>query len=239
VQVYRRAGKPIWVSEFGGPDRDFADEAARAAYHGTMLLALRDADVGAAIQFCWADSMVPGFGLVDAQGVAKESYAAFYAGAIAAQFAPEPEVDFAAQLIAGIDDAVGLPYIFGGRDLGTQAGFDCAGFVMEAYFRQGVNLCFVPPWTDDRFPSYQRGKWFTSAQRLFDNPRIPHVAEPEPGDLVYFEHTYNTPDRITHVALVTEPGVMLGAQGARSGYVGYLGSAYWRGKLAGYGRPER
>jgi len=117
--LYRRFDKPIWVTEWGGPIQDFASEHERAKYHSKMLLALRDAGVEAAFQFCWSDGIVPGFGLVDAQGNAKESYAAFYDGAIAAQQPAAPAIlDYRGQLpkragrpywkrpLEGIDHAV-------------------------------------------------------------------------------------------------------------------------------------
>lgn len=82
VDLYRQVTtKPLWVTEFGGPDRDFDDEHQRAQYHSEMLLALSRAGVEVAMVFCWSDAMVPGFGLIDAQGAAKESYAAFFDGA--------------------------------------------------------------------------------------------------------------------------------------------------------------
>jgi len=103
----------------------------------------------------------------------------------------------------------------------------------------------VPPWPDNpdqaarRFPAYVNGRWFTSAQRLFDNPRIPQVTDPQPGDLVYFERTYQTPDRITHVAIITAPGRLLGAQQPRSGYLDYGAIPFWRQRLIRYyGRPH-
>lgn len=142
-------------------------------------------------------------------------------------------------------DLIGLPYVYGGRDA-AHGQLDCTGLVMEAYWRQGINLSHVPVWPDDptraerRYPEYALGKLYTSAQRLWDNPRIPHVASPQAGDLVYFERTYQHSERITHVALVThDPAVMLGQQTPKAGYVRYLDGGWWESRLVGYGRPTR
>ena len=52
--------------------------------------ALDAAGVAVACQFCWADGMVDGFGLLDSAGTPKESYAAFVGGT-RALYAPHVE----------------------------------------------------------------------------------------------------------------------------------------------------
>ena len=80
LDAYRRFGKPIWVTEFGGEVGLFDNEHHRAVYHSQIIEALAQAGVPVACVFCWSDGMVPGFGLVDVNGSAKETYAAFYDG---------------------------------------------------------------------------------------------------------------------------------------------------------------
>ena len=117
--------------------------------------------------------------------------------------------------------------------------------MLEAYWRQGMNLCYVPVPISSAlaaqvpYPPYDPGKFYTSAQRLHDNPRIPHVSTPQPGDLVYFERTYVHSERITHVALVSGPGKMLGQQTPSLGYVHYMDGGWWQSRVVAYGRPER
>lgn len=67
--AYRAYGKPIWVTEFGGPLGDFAGARERGEYYGRMAARLAaEPDVRVAFAFCWSDAMVPGFGLLDANG---------------------------------------------------------------------------------------------------------------------------------------------------------------------------
>lgn len=116
--------------------------------------------------------------------------------------------------------------------------------MLTAYWRQGINLTHVPVWPDDpsqeqrRFPDYELGKWYTSAQRLFDNPRIPHVDEPQPGDLAYWRDTYDHPEEITHVMLYVAPGRYIGAQQPVLGEYANR-NEWWSDRFMGYGRPER
>lgn len=131
---------------------------------------------------------------------------------------------------------MGWKYEYGGRSPAAHQ-LDCAGFVMAAYQQMGVNLTYVPVWPN-RFPSYDEGRNYTSAQRLWDNPRIPHVATPQPGDLAFWERTYEHPERITHVMLYAGPNRYVGAQSPRLGE--YPNSdPWWTSRLVGFGRPLR
>lgn len=140
-------------------------------------------------------------------------------------------------------DLIGLPYVYGGRDA-AGGKLDCAGFVLEAYWRQDINLSHVPVWPDDptraerRYPEYALGKIYTSAQRLYDSPRIPHVQSPRPGDLAFWERTYTHVERITHVMLWAGPDRYVGAQSPNLGEYPN-NDAFWRSRLVGYGRPIR
>lgn len=78
LDSYSRYNKPIVISEFGGQDGLFNSAHERAVYHTEMMQSMGShALVGMASVFCYSDKMVPGFGLVDADGNPKESYAAF------------------------------------------------------------------------------------------------------------------------------------------------------------------
>lgn len=75
---YSRWNKPIVISEFGGQTALFNNEHERAVYHTNMIHALNThALVGMASVFCFSDTMVDGFGIVDHDGNPKETYAAF------------------------------------------------------------------------------------------------------------------------------------------------------------------
>lgn len=77
VAAYQRFGLPVWASEFGGQSDLFASEHERAVYHSQQIATLDAAGAEEAHVFCYSDAMVPGFGLVDADGNPKETYAAF------------------------------------------------------------------------------------------------------------------------------------------------------------------
>lgn len=146
-------------------------------------------------------------------------------------------------MLAGLAHHHGRDYFYTGRDH-INGNLDCAGYVMAAYWLMGINLTHVPVWPDDpsqehrRFPDYELGKNYTSAQRLWDNPRIPHVDEPQPGDLAFWRETYDHPEYITHVMLYAGPNRYVGAQSPRLGE--YPNSIkWWTDRLVGYGRPPR
>lgn len=75
---YRRFGKPIHITEFGGQESLFSNEHERAVYHTDMIRSLANEGCESAIQFSFTDKMhAENFGLVDVHGNIKESYAAF------------------------------------------------------------------------------------------------------------------------------------------------------------------
>lgn len=127
---------------------------------------------------------------------------------------------------------LGLPYVFGGRDVARQGGLDCAGFVLVTFHRLGINL------TNNA--DYDTGLWLTNAQRLYDGDTlqtpVTHTDDPQPGDLVFYQNTYDTGgDQISHVAILVSPGRMVGAQGDAAGFVNFGASPYWMSHLVGYG----
>ena len=96
---------------------------------------------------------------------------------------------------------------------------DCSGLVQWAFKQAGV----VAPRT---------------AQQQFDWARPINVTALEPGDLLYFEHTYPSVERITHVGLYAGNGQMLNAPAAGA-FVRLepMDTPYWRSHFAGAGRP--
>lgn len=92
-----------------------------------------------------------------------------------------------ADLLAYAEQYIGLPYVWGGRDVATQGGLDCAGFVEVVYNHFGAGV----------------DKWNTNAAMLYSRHCTPVSFEnARPGDLVFFTGTYGSnPNYITHVGI--------------------------------------
>lgn len=225
---------PLWADEWSIPRGDLHEVAAK---HSALLESLWRLGIEGTCVFPWTSAMHDGFdGLVDANGTPNEIYAAV-AGAATALAGPPPidtppPDDFIERVIAGIQDAVGWPYVFGGRSL--PPGFDCAGFVMEAFHRQGANITYVPVWSNPH-PPFAQGLGYTNAQRLFNNPELLAVDEPARGDLAFWQHTYQNVDPVTHVMIWLGPDRYLGAQSPTAGEYAN-NSAWWTSRFAGFRR---
>ena len=76
---------------------------------------------------------------------------------------------------------VGTPYVWGGST--PETGFDCSGYVCWVYNQNG----------------YDVGR--TTANGLWNKSQHISEAEAKPGDLVFFEGTYDTPGK-SHVGIV-------------------------------------
>ncbi len=145
------------------------------------------------------------------------------------------------QLFHDGESMLGWPYVLGGRSPERKE-LDCVGFVLEIFHRQNVNLTHVPVWPDDlsleqrKLPDYEVGLGYTSAQRLYDHPDLVAVDQPERGDLVFFERTYNHWEPITHVGLYAGQGRMLSQQSPGVGYVDLVNNEFWAERLVGYKR---
>jgi hypothetical protein len=141
--------------------------------------------------------------------------AAYGLGSEAAGLGRVPS-DLAARVVAVALAQRGKPYVFGAA--GPDA-FDCSGLVQWAFGRLGISA----PRT-------------AQAQYAWARP-IP-VSELRPGDLVLFEQTYPSPDRITHVGIYIGGGRMVHAPAVGEAVrVEPLDSRYWRAHFAGAGRP--
>ena len=111
---------------------------------------------------------------------------------------------------------VGTPYVWGGSSPGT--GFDCSGYV-----------CWVYNQND-----YDVGR--TTANGLWNKSQHISEAEAKPGDLVFFEGTYDTPGK-SHVGIYLGNGMMVSA-GDPIKYAN-IHSSYWEKHLAGFGRLSK
>ena len=120
-----------------------------------------------------------------------------------------------AAMMAEAEKYIGFPYVWGGSNPSTS--FDCSGFVSWV-----VNNCGVG-WSVGRL----------TAQGLYNICTPVSEAEAKPGDLVFFEYTYEGP-WITHVGIYVGEGYILHA-GNPIGYLKFMDS-YYSDNFVGYGR---
>ena len=111
---------------------------------------------------------------------------------------------------------VGTPYVWGGST--PETGFDCSGYVCWVYNQNGYNV----------------GR--TTANGLWNKSQHISEAEAKPGDLVFFEGTYDTPGK-SHVGIYLGNGMMVSA-GDPIKYAN-IHSSYWQQYLAGFGRLSK
>ena len=111
---------------------------------------------------------------------------------------------------------VGTPYVWGGSTPDT--GFDCSGYVCWVYNQNGYNV----------------GR--TTANGLWNKSQHISEAEAKPGDLVFFEGTYDTPGK-SHVGIYLGNGMMVSA-GDPIKYAD-IHSSYWQKYLSGFGRLSK
>ena len=111
---------------------------------------------------------------------------------------------------------VGTPYVWGGST--PETGFDCSGYVCWVYNQNG----------------YDVGR--TTANGLWQKSQHISEAEAKPGDLVFFEGTYDTPGK-SHVGIYLGNGMMVSA-GDPIKYAN-IHSSYWQQYLAGFGRLSK
>ena len=111
---------------------------------------------------------------------------------------------------------VGTPYVWGGSS--PETGFDCSGYVCWVYNQAGYNV----------------GR--TTANGLWNKCQHISEAEAKPGDLVFFEGTYDTPGK-SHVGIYLGGGMMVSA-GDPIKYAN-IHSSYWQKYLSGFGRLSK
>lgn len=111
---------------------------------------------------------------------------------------------------------IGAPYVWGAQ--GPDA-FDCSGLVLWVYSQLGLQ---VP----------------RTAQQQFEWAVPIEPSQLQPGDLVFYENTYASPDRITHVGIYVGGGIAVMA--TKTGdYVRevLLSDPYWSAHFVSPGRP--
>ena len=111
---------------------------------------------------------------------------------------------------------VGTPYVWGGST--PETGFDCSGYVCWVYSQNG----------------YDVGR--TTANGLWNKSQHISEAEAKPGDLVFFDGTYDTPGK-SHVGIYLGNGMMVSA-GDPIKYAN-IHSSYWQKYLSGFGRLSK
>ena len=129
---------------------------------------------------------------------------------VPAEALTDPE--FAAMLQEA-EKYLGTPYVWGGSS--PETGFDCSGYVCWVLNESG--------WDVGR----------TTANGLWQQSTKISEAEAKPGDLVFFEGTYDTPGA-SHVGIYVGDGMMISA-GDPIKYSN-IHSSYWDGHLLGFGR---
>lgn len=108
---------------------------------------------------------------------------------------------------------LGFPYVWGGSDPTTS--FDCSGFVSWVINHSGWNVGRL------------------GAQALHDMCTTVSAADVKPGDLVFFEKTYDV-DGVSHVGIYMGDGMMIHC-GDPISYTN-LSSSYWQSHFYSYGR---
>ena len=129
---------------------------------------------------------------------------------VPAEALTDPE--FAAMLEEA-EKYLGTPYVWGGSS--PETGFDCSGYVCWVLNQSG--------WDVGR----------TTANGLWQQATKISETEAKPGDLVFFEGTYDTPGA-SHVGLYVGDGMMISA-GDPIKYSN-IHSSYWDKHLLGFGR---
>ena len=118
-----------------------------------------------------------------------------------------------AALITEAEKYLGYPYVWGGSNPDTS--FDCSGFVSYVLTNSGL---------------VNTGR--LGAQGLY-NISTP-VSNPQPGDLVFFVGTYDTPG-VSHVGIYVGNSMMIHCGDPIS--YSNLNSSYWQAHFYAYARP--
>ena len=120
-----------------------------------------------------------------------------------------------AKLINEAEKYLGYPYVFGGSSPSTS--FDCSGFVCWVYTHSGVH----------NLPR-------TTAQGIYNQCTRVSSSEAKPGDLVFFQGTYNAGETVTHIGIYVGNNRMLHC-GSPIQYTS-IDTNYWRSHFYAFGR---
>ena len=117
-------------------------------------------------------------------------------------------------MIAEAEKYLGYPYVWGGSSPSTS--FDCSGFVCWVINQSGVGSV---------------GR--TTATGLFNSCSHIPPGEAQPGDLIFFQGTYDT-SGASHVGIYVGNGMMIHC-GSPIQYAS-INTSYWQSHFLGYGR---
>lgn len=120
-----------------------------------------------------------------------------------------------ARMIKEAEKYLGMPYVWGGSSPSTS--FDCSGFVCWVINNSGNG------WSVGR----------TTANGLRGKCSYVSPADAQPGDLIFFEKTYNTVGA-SHVGIYVGNGMMIHC-GDPISYTS-INSTYWQSHFLGFGR---
>ncbi|HDW3055445.1 TPA: lysozyme family protein, partial [Bacillus cereus] len=120
-------------------------------------------------------------------------------------------------VLAEIEKYQGWPYKWGGKN--PTQGFDCSGLTSWGLKQIGIDL-----------PSY------ALSQYELTEPIDPSQAQP--GDLIFFKGTYQSPDHISHVGFYIDENTMYDSEDAGIGYHSWK-TPYWQKHFAGIHRVKR
>ncbi|WP_313523812.1 C40 family peptidase [Anaerotignum sp.] len=118
-------------------------------------------------------------------------------------------------MLAEAEKYLGYPYVWGGSN--PQTSFDCSGFVCWVINQSGVGN--IPR---------------TTATGIYNQTTPIPQSEAKPGDIIFFEGTYDSAGAVSHVGIYVGDGMMLHC-GNPIGYAN-VSSGYWQDHLYGYGR---
>ena len=138
-------------------------------------------------------------------------------GPVIPDYPGEPVTDATyAAMLAEAQKYLGYPYVWGGSSPSTS--FDCSGFVSWVINHSGWNVGRL------------------GAQGLYNICTPVSAANVQPGDLIFFWHTYDAPNPngVTHVGIYVGNGQMIHC-GDPISYAN-INSNYWQSHFYGYGR---
>ena len=98
------------------------------------------------------------------------------------------------ELCAIAQTLLNAPYLWGGKNA---MGMDCSGFTQVVYATQGINLLR------------------NAREQMTQGELVPSLAEAQPGDLAFFDHTDRDPKatNISHVGLLLSPTEIIHCSG--------------------------
>ncbi|MFD1362340.1 C40 family peptidase [Lentibacillus salinarum] len=116
------------------------------------------------------------------------------------------------KLISTAKSLQGTPYVWGGS---TPSGFDCSGFIQHTFNKAGKDI------------SRLSSAGYYNRSQYVNNPQV--------GDLVFFENTYEGANGISHMGIYLGGGDFIHA-GSSGVTISNVNSSYWQKYFDGYKR---